>query len=143
MNPRHPVRIAISCDDRLQFHNEAIFDEKIGKILAENRAVLIAHGQRMLLDDLQAGFPQTMGETVLINFFKMSVPVVAMERKRGFTDGVTQGEDFLFYFCKICGYTTGQRMENKCSLDVCRLNRCPGSHPPWVTPCRNAIFGIG
>lgn len=94
--------------DSFQFHNEAIFDEQIGEILAENRAVLIAHRERVLLNDFQASFPQTVGETVLINFFKMPVPVITVERESGFTDEVTQGEDFFFsfhfaFFVNFCG----------------------------------------
>jgi hypothetical protein len=39
---------------RLQFHDEARFDEKVCVIISEQRSILIVHGERVLLLDLEA-----------------------------------------------------------------------------------------
>jgi hypothetical protein len=80
---------------RLDFNNQSAVDEKIGEIFPENRSVFIQYVQGMLLYQSGARFPQPVGETVLIDFLQMPMPMVAVQREARFADVITKTEDFI------------------------------------------------
>ena len=83
---------------RLEFHNEFTFDKKVCGVIAQNSSILVQYLQCMLLLDLNAGLAKAMSQAILIDFFKVPVPQIAMEGKCSFMDFVTQLEDFSLCF---------------------------------------------
>ena len=53
--------------DRLEFHDQAIFDEQVGEILTQDRAVFVVDGEWKLVLDFQTLLPQAIRERVLVN----------------------------------------------------------------------------
>jgi hypothetical protein len=83
--------------DGLQFDDEPLVDEKISEELTQERAVLIEHAERMLLDGGESLFAQPMGEAVFVDFLDVAVPEMAVQREAGFADLIAELEDGIFH----------------------------------------------
>jgi hypothetical protein len=77
------------------FNQQRLGDIKVRPKVAEDGPVFVVHRQRELGFDLEAVFAQPMQQRVLVDFFDVSVPVKAVNRKSRFAHDVTQFEDFL------------------------------------------------
>jgi len=80
---------------RLQFHDQAVVHEQIGEVFADESAILIVNGQRVLLLHVQAQFAEPVGQGVFIDLFQVAMFVIAVNRERGFPHGVTEFHDVL------------------------------------------------
>src|SRR3954447_26989446 len=69
---------------RFEFDNQTAFDEQVRKVRAEYESILVANSQRMLLKYVQPQLLQAMGEGILIDFFQMATPQVAMNGEARF-----------------------------------------------------------
>lgn len=72
-----------------QFDNQTVFDHQIGKVIPDFCPVFIINFQRELLFYIQPGFSQTMSQCILINFLKMSMSMVFMDRISSFPNRIT------------------------------------------------------
>ena len=67
----------------LQFNDQAIFHEEVGEVFSQHGAILIVNREGMLRKNLQAEFPKTMHEGILIHLLKMAVAVIAVNGEAG------------------------------------------------------------
>ncbi len=87
--------LIVQADARFDLYHYQVFDEQVSKIISDACAVLVKNRQRHLLFDCEPEFSQTMGQCVLVNFFKMSVPQEFMDRKARFTDQIAKRKDAI------------------------------------------------
>jgi hypothetical protein len=66
----------------LQFHDEAIFHERICVVPSPSRAVLVARLQRELPLEGNSGPPHTLSQPVLAHFLHMPLPQVAVQARQ-------------------------------------------------------------
>ena len=78
---------------RLDFHDQSLIHEKIGKVIAQNRAVLVEHFERPLLFNPDALFSQPMRQPVLVDFLQQSVAEVSMKLKTRLSNQVAKFHD--------------------------------------------------
>ena len=71
--------IGSECSRGLQFYHYAIFDPKIGIIVANRCAVFVEDRDGMLLPDVEAGFAKTVHQGVFINFLKVSMGMIDVD----------------------------------------------------------------
>ena len=60
----------------LQFHDQDAFDQQVGHIIANERAILVIDLDRMLRLDLRSGLAQPVDEGVFVHLFEVPVPVI-------------------------------------------------------------------
>ena len=63
----------------LQFYDQLLLDKEVGKEIPEVGSILIVNSKRMLLENTEPRFLQSVSQPILINFFCMTVPVVGVE----------------------------------------------------------------
>jgi hypothetical protein len=78
------------CAGRLQFNNECILNEQIREVLAQESSVFIENVERMLLPEGQSLFSKPVAKRILIYFFRMAVPVIAMDGETGLANNVAE-----------------------------------------------------
>ncbi len=95
------------------FDEELVLDVKVGKIAAENGSVFVVHRNGVLLLHGYAAFPQAVHERILVDLLEMPIPVVAVDGVAGFTNHVTEFEEFhILPFVPsvpLCGKTSGKK----------------------------------
>ena len=62
--------------DRFQIYDEFTLHQQVGKVIANERAILIIDLDGMLLFDIQARLAETVCQGVLVHLFQMPVPMV-------------------------------------------------------------------
>jgi hypothetical protein len=73
-----------------QFHQEFTFHHQIGKILSEQRAILVEYLQGSLGLHAKTGFAQAVHEGILVDLLQMAVPVVDMNGVGRFAHNVAE-----------------------------------------------------
>ena len=73
-----------------QLDDEAVVDEEVGEIMAEDLAVFISHFERLLLFHLETGFAEAMGKTVFIDHFEVAMAQISMQGKASGADLIRQ-----------------------------------------------------
>ena len=91
---------------RFQFDDQFAVNQQIGKIITENRSILVQHLQSVLLFNLNARLAKPIGQPVLINLFQMPVPQDSGARQTQFHElghrvGIFPFEFFIF-LCLLC-----------------------------------------
>jgi hypothetical protein len=96
--------------DCFQLNDKLPLDEEISEEFSEQGAVFVEDGQWMLLDRENCLPLKAMNQPVFINFLRMTVTEMAMQREAGFADLVAQLKyrflhvGFLFApFASFCG----------------------------------------
>ena len=95
----------------LHLHNELILHEQVGIEVAEQRPILVEHFQRMLLFHLQALFPKTVSQSILINLLQVSVPMLAVDSKSRFANHIAKLHDVFhktasfLSICAVCAFS--------------------------------------
>ena len=74
--------------DRFEFHDQVLFNQKVGEEFPEQSAVLVADVDWILLLDGQAKLAQTMRQSVFIDLFEVAMPQVAMDGETCFPDDI-------------------------------------------------------
>ncbi|MEN9663288.1 MAG: hypothetical protein RL324_2237 [Verrucomicrobiota bacterium] len=94
----------------LEFQNEDILDQQIDKVVAQNRSVFIQNLEGMLLFHIHTRLPKSVSQAVLINFFHVPVPQIAVEGEACLSHLITQLEYFVGSFhhhplCVFCAFS--------------------------------------
>lgn len=63
--------------------DELILDQQVREVFTNDRAVLVADGERSLLLRFEAELAQTMDQRVIVNLLQMAAAVVAMNLEAG------------------------------------------------------------
>jgi hypothetical protein len=79
----------------LQFDDQPVLDEEIGKKFAQQGAIFVVNGERMLLPHFEALFAKPVGQRVLIYLFDVTIAMIAVDREAGFANDVTELVDML------------------------------------------------
>src|SRR6266511_3965095 len=93
--------------NRLYFHDKLLLNEQIGVEVAEQRPVFVKDLQRMLLLHQEPLFPETVNESVLINLFQMSVPMITVNSKSRFANHIAKLHDVFHKvtsFISLCAF---------------------------------------
>jgi len=69
-----------------QLNDQNIFHKHIGNIFTQNSSIFVINFQRDLLFHLEPCYAQPVCQTVFINFFKVTMPQVAMQSQTRFPD---------------------------------------------------------
>src|SRR5690606_27662631 len=104
----------------LEFHNQFSLDEKIGEVFTEYGAVFVVNVQGVLLPDLQALFAKPVGQSVFIHLFRVPVPMVFVQGKRGFPDDVAElidGGVGFHFFVFFCAFSSPKKSESSVGGD--------------------------
>lgn len=67
------------CFGSLQLHDENSANQQVGDVIPDQRSVLVENLDRVLLLDVQPGYPQAVRQSILINFLEMTVSVKNMD----------------------------------------------------------------
>jgi hypothetical protein len=65
--------------DRFQIYDEFTLHQQVGKVIANERAILIIDLDGVLLFDCQTRLAEPVGQGVLIDFFQVTVPMVHVD----------------------------------------------------------------
>src|SRR6266542_1603141 len=93
--------------NRLYFHDKLLLNEQIGVEVAEQRPVFVKDLHRMLLLHQEPLFPETVNESVLINLFQMSVPMITVNSKSRFANHIAKLHDVFHKvtsFISLCAF---------------------------------------
>src|SRR5687768_11931524 len=89
------------------FDDQLSRDEKVREIIAEQSSVFVEHRNGRLLRNLNPCLSQAMCEGVLIHFFQMSMPMIAMNGIPSFPHDVAKRKDVhsssFVPFAPLCG----------------------------------------
>ena len=75
---------------RLQFNDQATFNEQVRKVLTQDRSILVVNRERELLFDFQTLLLQPVHQRVLVDLFKVAISVVLVDRETGLANDVAQ-----------------------------------------------------
>ena len=81
-----------------EFDNQAILHEQVGKVIPQNRSILIGDLEGALLNNMQTQLAQSVCEAVFINFLQVAVPQISVQGESSFTDFITENFDVFVWF---------------------------------------------
>lgn len=89
-----------------EFHHKKTFDKEISEKISKDCAVFIPYLNRVLLPNLQAQFAVSVSQRIFVNFFKVTVAMVKMNRVGRFPDNAAKLKDCfhdsLQHFVLLC-----------------------------------------
>ncbi len=80
----------IQCSTRLQFDDQAFFNEQVCKIVAWHLTIFVQNGQRKLWLNLNSLLSQAMSHSFFIDLLKMTMSQIAMQSVSRFPHAITQ-----------------------------------------------------
>ena len=95
--------------DVLELDNDAVGDNEIRFVVADDESVFVPHDERHLCGDLEAGFLQTVSESVFVDLLKVSRAKVEVQLICSLANGGDEFIDCQRIRCRLipCGLASG------------------------------------